>query len=447
MKRRTASAPRFAAERAGPATIHPRPQLRRESWLELSGTWQFAYDDGDVGVRDGWAERPDCFDRQITVPFPPESVASGIGDRSEHPVVWYRRIFLLGEVPGMGRGSTLLLHFGAVDYEASVWVNGVPVGRHQGGHSSFSLDVTQALVPGEEQAIVVRAEDRPRDLTQPRGKQTWEQEPRRIWYHRTTGIWQPVWLEAVGATHVAELRWTPDTPRGRLGVDVRLNREPDAGVALRLRLSIHGDLLADDRYVVMRQESRRDIGLQPGSNAAVRAALLWSPTTPNLLDAELVLEDARGETLDAVQSYVGLRSMEATDGLFLLNGRPSYLRFVLAQNYWPESHLAAPSADELRREAELVKALGFNGVRIHQKVEDPRFLYWCDRIGLFVWAEMANAYVFSPEAIERFTREWLDVVRRDYSHPSIVTWVPFNESWGVPNLPGDPAQRDFVRAM
>jgi hypothetical protein len=179
----------------------------------------------------------------------------------------------------------------------------------------------------------------------------------------------------------------------------------------------------------------------------VRRKLLWTPSHPNLVDAQIVLEDEDGHVLDTVQSYVGLRSVEATDGLFLLNGRPSYLRLVLAQGYWPESHLAAPSDAALRREVELIKSLGFNGVRVHQKVEDPRFLYWCDRLGLYVWAEMANAYAFSESAIRRFTHEWLSVVRRDYSHPSIITWVPFNESWGVPNLPTDPAQRDFVRGI
>src|SRR5918998_391793 len=168
-------------------TLHPSPQLRRRDWVDLQGTWDFAYDDADVGLAQGWFDRPDCFDRTITVPFPPESKASGIGDPSEHAIVWYRRTFRLDEVPGYGRGRRINLHFGAVDYEARVFVNGRFVGRHEGGHSSFAFDITDALGGDGEQAVVVRAEDRPRDLTQPRGKQTWESEPRRIWYHRTTG--------------------------------------------------------------------------------------------------------------------------------------------------------------------------------------------------------------------------------------------------------------------
>lgn len=177
-----------------------------------------------------------------------------------------------------------------------------------------------------------------------------------------------------------------------------------------------------------------------------RDRVLWSPGSPNLIDATIhLMRD--GEDLDEVRSYAGLRSVAATGGRFLLNGRPYYLRMALEQGYWPETHLAAPSDEALRREVEIAKELGFNGVRIHQKVEDPRFLYWCDRLGLLVWGEMANAYVFSPSGTERFTREWLEVVRRDSNHPSIVAWVPLNESWGVPNLLQDPAQRHFVQAI
>ncbi|HEX2864204.1 MAG TPA: glycoside hydrolase family 2 TIM barrel-domain containing protein, partial [Deinococcales bacterium] len=190
----------------------------------------------------------------------------------------------------------------------------------------------------------------------------------------------------------------------------------------------------------------RELALDPTLMNERRFDLVWGVRRPNLLDAALRLE-AGGTVLDEAASYVGLRAVGTGNGHFLLNGSPYYLRLVLAQNFWPESHLSAPSPDALRREVELIKSLGFNGVRIHQKVEDPRFLYWCDRLGLLVWGEMANAYVFTPEAQERLTREWLDVLKRDYSHPCIVTWVPINESWGVPNLEGVAAQRRFVAGL
>jgi len=428
-------------------STHPSPQRRRAGWLDLTGPWGFAYDDANAGLGDGWQDDPQPYGRVIQVPFPPESKLSGIHDTVEHPVVWYRRTFRLSDVGGFEAGRRLLLHFGAVDYSARVWLNGKLVDRHEGGHSSFTIDLTHTLGDRDEQVLVVRAEDQPLDLTQPRGKQFWETEPARIWYHRTTGIWQPVWLESVGETYMENLAWTPDTRRGRLGMAVRLNVDPAEGVRLRVRLSFKGALLADDSYLVRQRDIGRQIRLEADSGGVVGRRLLWAPSNPNLIDAEVVLEDRNGRTLDAIASYVGLRSVEATDGLYLINGRPRYLRLVLAQNYWPGSHLAAPSNEALRREVELIKSLGFNGVRIHQKVEDERFLYWCDRLGLLVWAEMANAYEFTETAITRFTSEWQEVVRRQYSHPSIITWVPFNESWGVPDLPGDPAQRDFVRGI
>ena len=426
--------------------LHPSPQRARPSWIDLSGQWGFAFDDAEIGLDQGWYERPECFDRTIEVPYPPESKASGIGDPAYHPVVWYRRTFRGGDLD-LSAGRRLLMHFGAVDYEADVWVNGQHVGRHEGGHTSFTFDVTHALRNRDEHDVVVRAVDRPRDLTQPRGKQFWEPEPRRIWYHRTTGIWQPVWLETVGPRWIEDLRWTPDVPRGLVGLRIRLNEEPRRPMRLHLRLTLRGDVLADDQYLVRGRESLREVGLEPVVLNMGRQRLLWSPKHPNLVDAEIRLEDEDGTVYDEVRSYVGLRSVEATDGLFLLNGVPAYLRLVLAQNYWPDSHLAPPGDEGIRKEVEAVKSLGFNGIRIHQKVEDPRFLYMCDKLGLFVWSEMANAYVFSDQAVERFTREWMDVLNRDANHPSIITWVPFNESWGVPNLPGDPAQRALVRSI
>ena len=427
--------------------LHPTPQLRRRDWLDLTGSWGFAHDDDDAGLAQGWQDRPECFGRTIRVPYPPESALSGVHDPRPHPVVWYRRTFRPDDVAGWRPGGRLLLHFGAVDYDARVWLNGVLVGRHEGGHSSFACDVTEALRDGGEQAIVVRAEDSPTDLDQPRGKQFWEPEPSRIWYHRTTGIWQPVWAEAVAPTHIEDLRWTTDVGRGTVGLGIVLNRTPGVPVRARVRLALRGEPLIDDVYRLGARETQREIGLGSFFINLARNELLWSPRRPNLLDAEITLEDDDGTVGDEVHSYVGVRSIDTTDGLFILNGMPTYLRLVLSQGYWPESHLAAPSEDAIRREVALIRELGFNGVRIHQKVEDPRFLYECDRQGLFVWSEMASAYVFNQRAVERFTREWLEVVRRDMSHPSIVTWVPFNESWGLPDLPNSAAQRAFVEGI
>lgn len=428
------------------AESHPRPQMRREKWLDLCGEWGFAFDQEDRGLSDCWFDRADVFDQQIVVPYPPESRLSGVEDTGFHPVVWYRREFTLDEAL---REDDLRLHFGAVDYRASVWVNGRLAAEHAGGHTPFSADIAPLLNDRGPQVIVVRAEDRPDDLQQPRGKQYWRERPGYIWYHRTTGIWQPVWLEPTPRVAITELRWTPDVDSGGVQLILRLNRVAPTGWRVRVRLI--GDrpakTLIDDSCMIEGDELRRDLHININTAAMRRRHLLWAPEHPNLIDAQIELVDESGRLADRVESYVGLRRIEIQGGKFILNGVPTFLRLVLAQNYWPDSLLAAPSAEALRREVELVKELGFNGLRIHQKIEDPRFLYWCDRLGVLVWAEAANAYVYSDRAAEMLTREWLEAVRRDYNHPCIVTWVPLNESWGVPDLDRSVQQRDFVRAL
>ncbi len=433
-------------QQLSPAESHPRPLMRREKWLDLCGTWRFAFDQEDCGLSDRWFERADVFDREIVVPYPPESQLSGVNDTGFHPIVWYRREF---ELDDAFADDGLQLHFGAVDYRASVWVNGRLATQHAGGHTPFSADIAPLLTKAGPQVIVVRAEDRADDLQQPRGKQYWRERPGYIWYHRTTGIWQPVWLEPTPRVAIAELRWTPDVDSAGVQLIMRLNRIAPDGWRVRIRLI--GDkparTLIDDSCMIEGDELRRDLHLNSNTAAMRRKHLLWAPEHPNLIDARIELVDASGKVVDRVESYIGLRRIEIQGGRFILNGVPTFLRLVLAQNYWPESLLAAPSAEALRREVELVKELGFNGLRIHQKIEDPRFLYWCDRLGVLVWAEAANAYIYSDRAAEMLTREWLEAVRRDHNHPCIVTWVPLNESWGVPDLDRSVQQRDFVRAL
>ena len=423
--------------------VHPRPQLTREHWEDLCGTWQFAHDDDERGVSAGWHRDATAFDRTIVVPFPPESQASLVRERGHHPVVWYRRTFRAADLPDDHR---LLLHFGAVDYRAEVWINGDYVGGHEGGHSSFSFDITSQLHRNHDhQVVVVRAEDRPTDLTQPRGKQDWHVQPHDIWYHRTTGIWQPVWLERVPDLHLGELHWTPDLDAGVVAMDARLSHPPATPVTVTVTVR-RGEAVLAETGVRTTDVNVRHIIALPDVHGPDSAQVLWSPESPTLLDVDVVVRDG-DRVLDHVRSYIGMRSAAFGDGRFLLNGLPYYLRMVLEQGYWPESHLAAPSAEALRREVELVKELGFNGVRVHQKVEDPRFLYWCDRLGLLVWGEMANPYRFGPDATRRLVHEWQAVVGRDRSHPCIVTWVPVNESWGVDRIESDRGQQHLASAL
>ncbi|SDD27736.1 glycoside hydrolase family 2 protein [Auraticoccus monumenti] len=423
--------------------LHPRPQLRRDSYLCLDGRWEFAHDDADTGLEAGWSRGDTPLAQQIEVPFCPESEASGIGDTGFHPVLWYRRSIRLDEVEP---GSTVLLHLGAVDHSCRVWLDGELVAEHRGGMTPVTADLTGVVRPGQQHRLVVRVEDDPTDAAQPRGKQDWRTTTHGIFYDRTSGIWQTVWLEVAPRHHVTELHWTPDLPRECVRAELAFSRTLPAGSRLRVALRHGEEQLAEQTIAVGGQRADLTLHLPALANAMARQRLLWSPEQPELVEAEVELL-VPGAEPDRVGSYLGLRSVEVADGRLLLNGRPYFLRMVLEQGYWPESHLTAPSPEARRREVEAIKELGFNGARIHQKVEDPRFLYWCDRLGLVVWGEMANAFVYRPDAAEQLTREWLEVVRRDRSHPCIVTWVPLNESWGVPHIRTRPDQAHFATAL
>ena len=417
---------------------YPRPQLVRDDWMSLNGPWRFVF---DHERRFSHPSDPIDWAADILVPFPPESQASGIGDRGYHRSCWYERRFQLALTAGR-----TLLHFGAVDYQARVWVNGHLVVEHEGGHTPFSADISRALNADGEQTVTVWVDDDPLDLAKPRGKQDWQLEPHSIWYPRTTGIWQTVWVEQVARTYIQKIRWTPHFDGFEIGCETFVAGDLREGLTVEARI-LHGDkVLADDRYKVIGGEAHRKISLSDPGIDDSRNELLWSPERPTLLDAELILRDG-DQILDRVRSYTALRSAHVNRDRFMLNGRPYPLRMVLDQGYWPDTLLTAPSDDALRHDVELAKAMGFNGVRKHQKIEDPRYLYWADRLGLLVWEEMPSAYRFSPLAIGRMVREWAEVIERDYSHPCIIVWVPFNESWGVPNLTSTQAHRNAVEAL
>jgi beta-galactosidase/beta-glucuronidase len=421
--------------------LHPRPRVTRAQWTDLNGSWGFAHDDADTGIAERWQDDAARFSRQITVPFPPESELSGIGETGFHPVLWYRRNFSARAVAG----QRLLLHFGAVDYRAKVWVNGSLVAEHEGGHTPFSADITANLDPSGEQVVVVRAEDQPTDVTQPRGKQDWQEKPHAIWYNRTSGIWQTVWLEPVPETYIAELQLTPELADGSVRIEATLN-QAYAGF-LHIRLGRNGEVLAEQSVRVAGNVVDTRVVIAAAQNGVNRGDLHWTPDKPNLIDVTATLLGADAKPVDTVESYFGLRSVGIANGRFLLNDRPMFVRSVLEQGYWPKSHLAAPSPEALKQEVELIKSLGFNAVRIHQKIEDPRFLYWADHLGLMVWGEIANAYEYNAQAVDRLTREWLSAVKRDRSHPCIVTWVPINESWGVTDIALRRDQQDFATSL
>ena len=423
---------------------YPRPQLRRQEWRSLNGTWEFSKG------RESDCEHPSqvTWDCTILVPFSPETTASGLADTGFYSSVWYRRTW---EQQPLATDERLIVHFEAVDWKATVWVNGVLACTHAGGYTPFNADITTALREGETQEIVVRAEDDPGDLAKPRGKQDWQLEPHSIWYPRTTGIWQTVWLEKVPCTRIRSVQWTSNLERWEIGVEAHVDQRHDRPLSGKLQLNVQltagKQLLSNDTYQVIADEVHRQIALSDPGIDDFRNELLWSPASPTLIDVAMELRDEDGTVLDRVRSYAALRAVTVEGDRFLLNGRPFPLKLVLDQGYWPETGLTAPNDDALAMDIVLTKQLGFNGVRKHQKIESARYLYWADRLGLLVWEEMPSAYRYTTRSIQRLTREWQEVLHRDRSHPCIVAWVPFNESWGVPNLPESPAQRHYVQAL
>jgi len=416
-----------------PRQEHPRPDMARADWQSLNGPWEFEFDDADKGQAERWHAGSRKFSKKILVPYCFQSKLSGIADPAFHDVVWYRRSL---QIPESWRSKRIQLHFGAVDYEARVWVNGDFAGSHRGGHVSFSVDITD-LVKSGGNTIALRVSDPSTDRTIPRGKQYWKEKSERIWYTRTTGIWQPVWIEAVDAVHIKRLRITPDVDRSQVGMEVLMSR---VAPELKLRISAKKDGALQARAELDLSQTRSTATL-PLENQQ-----LWSPERPNLYD--LSIEVISGDrVLDKVDSYFGQRKVGVHAGKFYLNNAPYYLKLVLDQGYWPDSLLTPPTDDAIQHDIKMTKAFGLNGARKHQKVEDPRWLYWCDKIGFIVWGEMANAYDFSEEYVERFAQEWQEVIARDYNHPSIVAWVPINESWGARQILTSAVQQEHVKSL
>ena len=391
-----------------PRPEHPQPQMERSAWRSLNGAWQFAFDFGRSGL-DRHFERRDALDTTITVPFCPESVLSGVHYTDFIPAVWYARAFTLTPEELSGR---VLLHFGAVDYEAHVFVNGEPAGTHRGGYTSFCFDITDLCRAGENR-LSVYAEDDNRSGKQPHGKQCESFDSQGCDYTRTTGIWQTVWLEFVPETYIQSVQYYSNITEGTLFVQAKLC---GAGTFM-VQASFEGRPCGE-------ASARAENGF-----AAVTLPLselhLWDVGRGNLYDLTLTFGG------DSVKSYAGMREVRIEGRRVLLNGRPVFQRLVLDQGFYPDGIYTAPDDSALVRDIELSLAAGFNGARLHQKVFEPRFLYHCDRLGYLAWGEMANWGLdySDPAALEAFLGEWLDAVGRDFNHPSIVGWCPFNETW------------------
>ncbi|MFE0674140.1 glycoside hydrolase family 2 protein [Streptomyces sp. NPDC058867] len=407
-----------------PRPEYPRPQFTRDAWLNLNGTWQFEIDRSDTGLERGLTDR-DLADR-ILVPFCPESELSGVGETDFLEAVWYRRTVA---VPAEWGDARVLLHFGAVDHDTTVWANGREVARHRGGFTPFTADLGDVVAAGEELTVVVRARDS-RHTVQARGKQATWYANSHCHYTRTTGIWQTVWLEPVPRTvALRRPRITPELATGSFLVELPLSANV-AGHRVRATLS-------DADGVVVTAEGRADLDLCPRLTLAVpeERRRTWSPDAPHLYDLALEVLGPDGTVVDAVRSYAGLRSVSVRGKELLLNGVRVFQRLVLDQGYYPDGLMTAPSDAALVRDIELGIAAGFNGARLHQKVFEERFLHHADRLGYLVWGEFGDWGCETgvrddnqrPDA--SYVTQWLEALERDHSHPSIVGWCPLNETY------------------
>ncbi len=427
---------------------YPRPQFVRSQWENLNGEWEFAFDDELSGMAKAWYKTFPGEHLKIRVPYTYETKMSGIQDERAHPCVWYHRGFL-ADAASMD-GKRLILHFEGSDFRTRVWVNGLCAGSHTGGYARFSFDITDLVRAGEND-ITVMVEDSA-DVQQPRGKQRWLKDSYDCWYVQTTGIWKTVWTELVPEIRMDRVKITPVLEKNLLELEFTVSAPQECfGPDLMVQADISLDGLPVNRvlgaafsdHVVLSVDMNRT-----GQDGELHSwdVKTWTPEEPSLYDLELSVR-YKAEVTDTVLSYCAMREIRIDGPNVLLNGNPLYQRLILDQGYWKDSHLTPPDEDALILDIDRIRALGFNGVRKHQKVEDERFLYWCDVKGMLVWSEAPAAYRFTDYAVQEFTREWMEIVEQNYNHPCIITWTPFNESWGINRVETRADQQHFTEAI
>lgn len=410
---------------------YPRPQMVRPDWADLNGTWRFGFGE-EVKAENGLrGELP----LTINVPFSYETELSGVNRQEQHSLVWYAK-----KIKGK-QGKRAILHFEGADYDTEVYIDGKFVGSHRGAYTRFSFDVSEYLTE-QESTLVVKCKDETHPI-QVLGKQRWTKESFTCWYVQTTGIYKSVWMEYVEDTYLTALKITPNICDYSVRFDVAVNK-PDEGVEVRFAVSYDGALV--QTASVWASEIENTVSVRLDSNKVRHQVALWTHWDPCLYDVEISVYK-NGILSDAVGSYFGLRDYRAKDGKLLFNEIPFYAKLLLDQGYWKESGLTPPNEEALMKDIELSKKMGFNGVRKHQKTEDERFFYYADIMGFTVWCELPSNHWFSDTATKEISREWLNIVTQYYNHPSLVTWVVFNESWGVRNIRRNEAQANLATGL
>ena len=392
-----------------PRQEHPKPQFERKNWMNLNGEWNFCFDNGRSGEQREIYKNDSAFDRKITVPFCVESELSGIGHKDFIYGVWYKRTFSLSENQASER---VVFHIGAADYRTVVYINEERVGEHTGGYVSFSFDISKYIKPGEN-TVAVYCEDDTRCPLVPRGKQSEEYYSHGCDYTRTTGIWQTVWLEFTPFEHVESFKFFPDYRNGTVAVTGKLCGCADLDIAASFEGAEMGGAHIDSASGVFECEIK------------LAEKHLWEVGKGRLYDVKITFGS------DEVKTYFGLRNVWMDGYKFMLNGKSVFQRLILDQGFYPDGIYTAPSDEALRKDIKLSMACGFNGARLHQKVFEERFLYHCDKEGYIVWGEYANWGLdhTRPDSIYSFLPEWIAEVDRDFNHPAIVGWCPFNETW------------------
>ncbi len=404
---------------------YPRPQFRRYNWQSLNGEWEF-----------GFGEKEN-YDRKINVPFSYQWEASGIGDKAVHDTVWYKRTF---KIDRENKGKRALLCFNAADYETDVWVNGNHAIKHIGGFTPFKADITQYLKDGENE-ITVRCIDT-LETSVPRGKQSWTGEPFTCFYYPNTGIWGSVWIEFFNEDCIENYSLQSDIDNRRVYgyIETLYSKADEAEIILTFK----GKVLKKQKFSLDGKRTNYSISL--ADNAFDFGELLWWVDNPNLINVDYVLYKDN-KAVDRAHTRIGLRKISIENGKICLNGRTLYQRLILDQGYWNESGLTPPSAEALKKDIELSKAMGFNGARKHQKLEDPYYYYYAEELGFLVWAEMPSAYTFCDKEVKAITQEWQEIVNAAKNFTSVIAYVPLNESWGTREIKTNKEQQNFTRSL
>lgn len=414
---------------------YPRPSFVRNTFLSLNGERNFDFDDKNEGLKRKFYESAN-FSKKINVPFAYQTELSGINIKEQHEILWYERYF---DVPDNFKDRTLI-NFNAVDKTCMVYLNGQFVGMHDDGYNAFSFDITDFLKK-KNNHLVVRVTDE-NDPTFPRGKQYWEKEPSRCWYYPSSGIWQSVFLESYHYDYLKRVLFTPDIDEGTVAVQVET-----LGKASELEMEI----LFEDKVIKKISKnldgkySKFVVSIKPIDY--IDELHYWEIKNPNLYDVNFKLKE-KGEVCDEVKTYFALRKIHIDEyGNICLNNKKLYQRLVLDQGYWKDGGLTPSSHEEFKKDIELAKEMGFNGARKHQKIEDPYFYYYADKLGFLVWAELPSAYNFNYQEVKEVENTLHDAILALYNHPSIITWVPFNESWGIKKILTNTQQKNFVRGI